>query len=81
METVTAKEAAALLGVNTRTVHRLLKAGELQGHKKTLAINSSFVIARASLDAFIARRDAAGSAQSGPADQQNGKRPDHHRIV
>lgn len=57
---MTVLEAAALLEVSRDTVHRLIRAGELRARRKTtLAPRSAFVIDRASVEAYAARRAQA----------------------
>jgi len=48
----TAGEVAQILRVNLRTVHRLIKSGELEA----LTINREYRISQSALDAWIARR-------------------------
>jgi excisionase family DNA binding protein len=45
-ETITAVEAARMLGIHRATVVDLLRKGELKGHKKTLTRTSAYVVDR-----------------------------------
>jgi hypothetical protein len=56
---MTASEAAAYLSVTRQTISRLIRAGQLTAHKKTLAPNSPYVLERASVVAYDKRRRAA----------------------
>jgi excisionase family DNA binding protein len=49
----TAEEVARILRINPRTVHRLIKRGEL----KAFTIGGEYRITQSALEAFIARRD------------------------
>jgi excisionase family DNA binding protein len=57
-QTVSVIEAAKLLSVSRDTVHRLIKAGQIKAHKKTLAPRSAFQIDRTSIEAYDQRRRA-----------------------
>ena len=48
----TAGEVAQILRINLRTVHRLIKSGELEA----FTINREYRISQSALDAWIARR-------------------------
>ena len=48
----TAEEVAQILRVNPRTVHRLIKRGELEA----FTISGEYRIPQSALDAYIARR-------------------------
>jgi excisionase family DNA binding protein len=56
---VSASEAAAVLGVNERTIRRAIQRGELAASKH----GRSFQITREALDAFQARRDRASDPE------------------
>lgn len=63
-ETISAVEAARMLGIHRATVVDLVKKGELRGHKKTLTRTSAFVVERESVLDFDRRRRALTSAQA-----------------
>lgn len=56
---VTVAEAADLLHVNVRTIHRLIARGDLRGRKAFDGLRAPFLLDRADLDALIERRRSA----------------------
>jgi excisionase family DNA binding protein len=55
-ETISALEAARMLGIRRATVVDLVKKGELRGYKKTIARTSPFVVDRESVLDYDRRR-------------------------
>ena len=55
-KTVTATQAMAMLGVSRMTLSRMIRRGELEAYKLTLATNSPYQIYLDSLTALLARR-------------------------
>lgn len=62
-EVVSVGDAAERLGLGTATIRRLLKEGKLEGYPKTDSPQSPWLIFVSSIDAYDARRRAAGRAK------------------
>jgi excisionase family DNA binding protein len=58
-EPMTASEAAAYLHLTRQTISRLIRSGQLIAHKKTLTPHSAYLVDRASVLEYDARRRAA----------------------
>lgn len=56
-DSMTANEAARILGVSPATIARMVRRGELRGHKLSLARNSPLRIYRASVEELLSRRE------------------------
>jgi excisionase family DNA binding protein len=55
--TTTVAEAARTLGLSRQTVRRLIKTGQLSGHRLTMATRSAYRIDSASLQTYIDTRN------------------------
>lgn len=58
-EFIGVSEAARLLGVDVRTVHRKIRRGELPGTKIGDGLRSAYIIDRQAVERYLATRDAA----------------------
>lgn len=55
-------EAAVALGVDTRTIHRMIARGELRGEKLSTGTRSAFLIRRKDVERIAKDRGLAGAA-------------------
>jgi excisionase family DNA binding protein len=56
-ETLTAKEAAEIVGISRSALLRYVKRGWIRGYKKGLGLRSPAVIYKDSLDEFLEKRE------------------------
>lgn len=66
---VTSPQAAHILGVSNRTVHRLADAGELKPALQLPGPNGAFLFLRSAVEAL---RDARAAAAAQPEPEPNG---------
>ncbi len=59
--TMTVNEAAALLGMDVRTVHRQVQSGKLPGFKAFDGLRAPYVLDRESIERIAADRTEAAS--------------------
>jgi hypothetical protein len=57
-DTISTIEAARRLSVSKNTLARLIRAREIEAEKKTLAINSPYIVSAASVEAYRQKRRA-----------------------